>query len=49
MLKTGTEMKKTSEIDRGNSVCSTPVPANAVLHVITGSELYAICRECRCN
>jgi outer membrane protein assembly factor BamB len=42
VLKTGTEMKKISEIDMGNSVCSTPVPANGVLYIMTHSELYAI-------
>jgi outer membrane protein assembly factor BamB len=42
VLKTGTEMKKISEIDMGNSVYSTPVPANGVLYIMTRSELYAI-------
>jgi len=42
VLKTGTEMKKISEIDMGNSVYSTPVPANGVLYIMTSSELYAI-------
>ena len=42
VLKTGMEMKKIFEIDMGNSVCSTPVPANGVLYIMTHSELYAI-------
>jgi outer membrane protein assembly factor BamB len=42
VLKAGTEMKKISEIDMGNSVYSTPVPANGVLYIMTRSELYAI-------
>jgi outer membrane protein assembly factor BamB len=42
VLRTGTEMKKISEIDMGNSVFSTPVPANGVLYIITPTELYAI-------
>jgi outer membrane protein assembly factor BamB len=42
VLKAGTELKKISEIDMGNSVFSTPVPANGVLYVMTPSDLYAI-------
>ncbi len=42
VLKAGTEVKKISEIDMGNSVYSTPVPANGVLYIMTRSELYAI-------
>jgi outer membrane protein assembly factor BamB len=42
VLKAGAEMKKISEIDMGNSVYSTPVPANGVLYIMTPSELYAI-------
>jgi hypothetical protein len=41
-LKAGQEMKKLAEIDMGNSVYSTPVPANGVLYIMTPSELYAI-------
>jgi outer membrane protein assembly factor BamB len=42
VLKAGTELKKISEIDMGNSVFSTPVPANGVLYIMTPSNLYAI-------
>ena len=42
ILKAGTEMMKISEIDMGNSVYSTPVPANGVLYIMTPSDLYAI-------
>jgi outer membrane protein assembly factor BamB len=42
VFKAGKEMKKPAEIDMGDSVCSTPVPANGVLYVMTRSELYAI-------
>ena len=42
VLKAGTEMKKISEIDMGNSVYGTPVPANGVLYIMTSSDLYAI-------
>jgi outer membrane protein assembly factor BamB len=42
VLKAGTEMKKIAEIDMGNSVYSTPVPANGVLYIMTRSDLYAI-------
>jgi hypothetical protein len=34
--------KKIAEIDMGDSVHSTPVPANGVLYVMTQSALYAI-------
>jgi len=42
VFRAGTEMNKVSEIDMGNSVYSTPVPANGVLYIMTPSELYAI-------
>jgi outer membrane protein assembly factor BamB len=42
VFRAGTEMKKVSKIDMGNSVYSTPVPANGVLYIMTRSELYAI-------
>jgi outer membrane protein assembly factor BamB len=42
VLKAGMEMKKLSVIDMGDSVFSTPVPANGVLYVMTRSLLYAI-------
>ena len=42
VLKAGAEMKKIAEIDMGNSVYSTPVPANGVLYIMTRSDLYAI-------
>jgi outer membrane protein assembly factor BamB len=42
ILKAGPEMKKIAEIDMGNSVYSTPVPANGVLYIMTSSQLYAI-------
>jgi outer membrane protein assembly factor BamB len=42
VLKAGTELKKIAEIDMGNSVYSTPVPANGVLYIMTRSDLYAI-------
>jgi outer membrane protein assembly factor BamB len=42
VFKAGKEMKKISEIDMGDSVYSTPVPANGVLYIMTRSELYAI-------
>ena len=42
VLKADMEMKKISEIDMGNSVFSTPVPANGVLYIMTASGLYAI-------
>jgi outer membrane protein assembly factor BamB len=42
VFKAGTEMTKMAEIDMGNSVYSTPVPANGVLYIMTRSELFAI-------
>jgi outer membrane protein assembly factor BamB len=42
ILKTGRELEKVAEIDMGNSVCSTPVPANGILYIMTNSQLYAI-------
>jgi outer membrane protein assembly factor BamB len=42
VLKAGIELKKIAEIDMGNSVYSTPVPANGVLYIMTRSDLYAI-------
>jgi len=42
VLKAGQELKKIAEIDMGDSVHSTPVPANGVLYVMTQSALYAI-------
>jgi outer membrane protein assembly factor BamB len=42
VLRAGTEMKKINMIDMGDSVCSTPVPANGVLYIMTRSQLYAV-------
>ena len=42
VLNAGTELKKLAEIDMGNSVYSTPVPANGVLYIMTRADLYAI-------
>jgi outer membrane protein assembly factor BamB len=42
IFKAGKEMKKIAEIDMGNSVYSTPVPANGVLYIMTPTDLYAI-------
>jgi len=47
VLSAGREMKKISEIDMGDAVESTPVPANGVLYVMTSSALYAIVRDGR--
>jgi len=42
VLKTGTEMRKISEIDMAGSVYGTPVPASGVLYIMTSMDLYAI-------
>ena len=42
VLKAGPELKKIAEIDMGDRVDSTAVPANGVLYVMTQSSLYAI-------
>ena len=42
VLTATSEMKKIAEIDMGDAVHSTPVPANGVLYVMTQSNLYAI-------
>ena len=42
VIKAGTVFKKLAEIDMGNSVYSTPVPANGVLYVATMNHLHAI-------
>jgi outer membrane protein assembly factor BamB len=47
VLKAGPEMRKVAEIDMGNAVYSTPVAANAVLYIMTRSELYAIARSAK--
>jgi len=44
VLKAGTELRKIAEIDMGNAVYSTPVPANGVLYIMSRSVLYAIAR-----
>jgi outer membrane protein assembly factor BamB len=42
VLQTGKELKKIAELNMGNSVYSSPVPANGVLYIMTPNELYAI-------
>jgi outer membrane protein assembly factor BamB len=42
VLLAGKELKKISELNMGNSIYSTPVPANGVLYIRTRDELYAI-------
>lgn len=42
VFKAGKVKTKISEIDMGNSVYGTAVPANGVLYIMTRSELYAI-------
>jgi outer membrane protein assembly factor BamB len=42
IFKADAEMKMISKIDMGNSVYSTPVPANGVLYIMTPTTLYAI-------
>jgi outer membrane protein assembly factor BamB len=42
VIKAGKEFKMIAEIDMGNSVYSTPVPANGVLYIMTRADLYAI-------
>jgi outer membrane protein assembly factor BamB len=42
VLKAGPALKKIAEIEMGNSVDGTPVPANGVLYIMTRSDLYAI-------
>lgn len=42
VLQAGKELKKIAEINMGNSVYSSPVPAHGVLYIMTRNELYAI-------
>lgn len=42
VLKSGKEMELKTEINMGNSVYGTPVPANGVLYIMTTQHLYAI-------
>jgi outer membrane protein assembly factor BamB len=45
VFKTGTEMKKISVNDMGDSIYGTPVAANGVLYIMTRSQLFAIALE----
>jgi outer membrane protein assembly factor BamB len=45
VVKAGSELKTLAEIDMGNSVYSTPVPANGVLYIMTRSALYAVAQR----
>lgn len=42
VLEAGKAMKKIAEINMGNAVYGTPVPANGVLYVMTRSDIFAI-------
>jgi outer membrane protein assembly factor BamB len=42
VLQAGKTLKKLAEINMGNAVYGTPVPANGVLYIMTRSDLYAI-------
>jgi outer membrane protein assembly factor BamB len=42
VFKAGPALSKLAEIDMGDVVHGTPVPANGVLYVMTGTSLYAI-------
>jgi outer membrane protein assembly factor BamB len=42
VLAMGKEMKKIAEVNMGNSVYGTPVPANGCLFIMTRSELFCI-------
>jgi outer membrane protein assembly factor BamB len=42
VLQAVKEQKKIAEMNMGNSVYGTPVPANGVLYIMVRSELYAI-------
>lgn len=42
VMQAGKEMKQIAELNMGNSVYGSAVPANGVLYIMTRSELYAI-------
>jgi outer membrane protein assembly factor BamB len=42
VFQAGKKRKKIEEVNMGNAVYGTPVPANGVLYIMTRSELYAI-------